>query len=281
MKPTMTRGELRVIADTDHVQCGDAAAMANMLLSVMDNKPVAWIVHARQGDMLTSDGDFVANAEGINGIRSTPLYTVPPAPVAVPDDGREQFEAWVNFHLDDEHSIVTLHRANGGLNYRDPHVDLAWIAWKESRGAMLQGDENAVPLTTLQPAPELDSSPKNDESHSGSSPAAPDERAAFNAWNNEDNLPIAGVGAKNAAWLAWQARAAMLNAGPVTAATVPDGWKLVPVEPTAEMCKAGYEAQDKWRSEQCDNFKERRYSFSQPRYKAMIDAAPEAPVDDL
>ncbi|WP_412098754.1 hypothetical protein [Klebsiella aerogenes] len=34
-----------------------------------------------------------------------------------------------------------------------------------------------------------------------------DERAAFNAWNNEDNLPIAGVSAKNAAWLAWQARA--------------------------------------------------------------------------
>lgn len=38
-------------------------------------------------------------------------------------------------------------------------------------------------------------------------PVAIDERAAFNAWNNEDNLPIAGVGAKNAAWLAWQARA--------------------------------------------------------------------------
>lgn len=36
-----------------------------------------------------------------------------------------------------------------------------------------------------------------------------DERAAFNAWNNEDNLPIAGVPAKNAAWLAWQARASM------------------------------------------------------------------------
>lgn len=34
-------------------------------------------------------------------------------------------------------------------------------------------------------------------------------------------------------------RAAMLNAGPVTAATVPDGWKLVPVEPTEEMYAAG------------------------------------------
>jgi len=45
-------------------------------------------------------------------------------------------------------------------------------------------------------------------------PPAPvliDERAAFNAWNNDENLPIAGVGAKNAAWLAWQARAAMLQ----------------------------------------------------------------------
>lgn len=38
-----------------------------------------------------------------------------------------------------------------------------------------------------------------------------DERAAFNAWNNDENLPIAGVGAKNAAWLAWQARATMLQ----------------------------------------------------------------------
>lgn len=34
MRETMTRGELRVIANTDHVQCGDAAAMANMLLSI-------------------------------------------------------------------------------------------------------------------------------------------------------------------------------------------------------------------------------------------------------
>lgn len=35
MRETMTRGELRVIADTDHVQCGDAAAMANMLLELL------------------------------------------------------------------------------------------------------------------------------------------------------------------------------------------------------------------------------------------------------
>ena len=88
MQNKMTRGELRVIADTDHVQCGDAAAMANMLLAAMGSEPVAWIVHARQGDMLTSDGDFVANAEGISSIRSTPLYAAPPASMSVPDRER-------------------------------------------------------------------------------------------------------------------------------------------------------------------------------------------------
>lgn len=45
--------------------------------------------------------------------------------------------------------------------------------------------------------------------HAQPAPVAQDERAAFNAWNNEDNLPIAGVSAKNAAWLAWQARASL------------------------------------------------------------------------
>ncbi|SUX61261.1 Uncharacterised protein [Citrobacter koseri] len=50
-------------------------------------------------------------------------------------------------------------------------------------------------------------------------PVSIDERAAFNAWNNDENLPIAGVGAKNAAWLAWQARAKL---GSPTAPVVPE-----------------------------------------------------------
>lgn len=61
-------------------------------------------------------------------------------------------------------------------------------------------------------------------------PVVPDERAAFNAWNNEDNLPIAGVGAKNAAWLAWQARAELAGNSPV----IPEGYVMVPMRLTAE-----------------------------------------------
>ena len=48
----------------------------------MDVEPVAWIVHARTGDQLTTDGDYVANAEGILGLHSTPLYAAPPALVS-------------------------------------------------------------------------------------------------------------------------------------------------------------------------------------------------------
>ncbi|UGS47090.1 hypothetical protein JMT66_05265 [Kosakonia cowanii] len=98
---------------------------------------------------------------------------------------------------------------------------------------------------------------------------------------DECSETVSNVRMENIAVFLNACRAAMLKAGPVTAATVPDGWKLVPVEPTAEMCKAGYEAQDKWPSEQCDNFKERHYSFSQPRYKAMLAAAPAAPEQEV
>jgi len=48
---------------------------------VADSEPVAWIVHARTGDQLTTDGGYVANAEGILGLHSTPLYRhAQPAP---------------------------------------------------------------------------------------------------------------------------------------------------------------------------------------------------------
>ena len=84
-----TREELEQIADTDHVQCGEASALARRALAAMDSEPVAWIVHARTGDQLTTDGGYVANAEGILGLHSTPLYRhAQPAQTGVDDDVR-------------------------------------------------------------------------------------------------------------------------------------------------------------------------------------------------
>ncbi len=56
---------------------------------------------------------------------------------------------------------------------------------------------------------------------SGNSPVVPDERAAFNAWNNDVDCPLAGRDAKSAAWLAWQSRAAMLAAAPQSPGSEP------------------------------------------------------------
>ncbi len=72
-------------------------------------------------------------------------------------------------------------------------------------------------------------------------PAEIDERASFDAWNNEDNLPIAGVGAKNAAWLAWQARsqvASLPSPAPVVSAEIRNGFKA---EAMAELLKDAHD----------------------------------------
>lgn len=70
--------------------------------------------------------------------------------------------------------------------------------------------------------------------------SVPDEREAFNTWNNDTDCPLAGRDAKTAAWLAWCRRAAMLQGADGNAPVSPDGWLLVPVEPTMSQEFAGY-----------------------------------------
>lgn len=42
-------------------------------------------------------------------------------------------------------------------------------------------------------------------------PVVPDERAAFNAWNNDTDCPLAGLTVKQAAWLAWLKRSGTIK----------------------------------------------------------------------
>lgn len=43
MTSELTRAELLNIIETDHVQCGEASALARMALAAMDSEPVAWM----------------------------------------------------------------------------------------------------------------------------------------------------------------------------------------------------------------------------------------------
>lgn len=78
----------------------------------------------------------------------------------------------------------------------------------------------------------------------------------------------------------WNAcRAAMLKAGPVTAVAVPEGWKLVPVEPTDAMCDIKHVGVDV-----CTGLAEGQEYYSicgedaRRVYRAMLAAAPEQEV---
>ncbi|HHJ4571879.1 TPA: hypothetical protein ACQJX9_005296 [Citrobacter farmeri] len=75
----------------------EAEELARIALASLTAEPVAWIVHSRGGDQLTTDANYVANAEGMGGIHSTPVYAAPPAPtVTFYRDGIESAAAWVN-----------------------------------------------------------------------------------------------------------------------------------------------------------------------------------------
>ncbi|PNK67781.1 hypothetical protein [Hafnia paralvei] len=49
---------------------------------------------------------------------------------------REQFEAQIRLHADENEIEERLATANGGLNYAHPETDVAWIWWQASREAV-------------------------------------------------------------------------------------------------------------------------------------------------
>ncbi|AXZ83883.1 TPA: hypothetical protein ACUKJV_004652 [Escherichia coli] len=98
-------------------------------LASLEAEPVAW--ECGENIILFNPDTVEAYAKRAE-ISPKPLFSAPPT-VVVPDDGREKFEALVRFHAGDKNHETLLIRANEGMNYQDPNVDLAWIFWKSSR----------------------------------------------------------------------------------------------------------------------------------------------------
>ncbi|WP_334368653.1 hypothetical protein [Escherichia coli] len=133
----ISTGRLKEIADNpygDEEKCW----LAKRVLASLEAEPVAWIVHARTGDQLTADGGYVANAEGILGLHSTPLYTTPPAPVSAPDESAvESLATDLMKRIDritgERHSVATL-------------SSLRVSIVESCRSAMLQGADGNSPV---------------------------------------------------------------------------------------------------------------------------------------
>ncbi|WP_320698097.1 hypothetical protein [Enterobacter cloacae] len=116
--------------------------------------------------------------------------------------------------------------------------------------------------------------------------SVPDEREAFNAWNNDTDCPLAGRDAKTAAWLAWCRRAAMLQGADGNSPVIPDGWVLVPKEPTEDMIVNGFESEpdesfsdaEVWEAYDAMSGCQQAAHRAKLCWSAMISAAPKPDV---
>ncbi|HHZ9658423.1 DUF551 domain-containing protein [Klebsiella pneumoniae] len=119
-----SRETLLNIIETDHVQCGDASALARIALAAMDSEPVAWLRNPDQGFHLPMLrlGSKDPNPNFVNE-EFYPVYAVPqPAPV-VPDEKDKTVDA-------DDHPL--LWSFNEG--------------WNACRAAMLAAANCSIPM---------------------------------------------------------------------------------------------------------------------------------------
>ena len=170
-----TKEQLQQIIETDHVQCGEASALARIALASLEAEPAIhrWrrVTSEPYGPYPWHYGDFIGFSKPVNGLEDEYFYSAPPAPVSVP----------AAMEMDDDFDSAFEHGKA--------------VGWNAYRAAMLQGAENVESRCTIQTVPALDYSPKIAESRCSNSPV------------------------------------------------IPDGWVLVPIEPTPDMREAYHQAQ--------------------------------------
>ncbi|KLV65952.1 hypothetical protein [Citrobacter sp. MGH106] len=226
----------------------DAVKVIDGAIAAFGAEPVAWIVHARTGDQLTTDGGYVANAEGILGLHSTPLYRhAQPAQTGVDDDVRNiigllETNEWA------EHCTETV------LGSR-LEAEITRLVGSPQPALVVPG--NCVTaehrrviemlLNVCGAAFELADDSCQQDVDGEECHVVPDD--AFQKLSDaldeiENTLPTEDVDRPDV-FLAWSAmpRAALksiLQAGnsPVT----PDGYVLVPIVPTEDMIINGFES---------------------------------------
>ena len=117
-----TKEQLQQIIETDHVQCGEASALARIALASLEAEPVAWLLSGGGAKNNVSFDSGNAYADPLREV--TPLYTAPPAPVSVPDE----------MEMDDDFDSAFEHGKA--------------VGWNACRAAMLQGADGNSPVIT-------------------------------------------------------------------------------------------------------------------------------------
>ncbi|MEP9340763.1 hypothetical protein ABKT96_13595 [Enterobacter kobei] len=216
-----TKEQLKQIIETDHVQCGEASALARIALASLEAEPVC-VIDQSNLDYLKSGSDADVWPASRTEMGDVLLYrTAPPAPVSVPDGYRLQpiseYDAMCG---------AMLQGANGTLT-----------------------NEGTITATQFKPVADL---------YGLTSPTGGETSFTFDAVEARDFID-GGWSCQEYVELG-RFQEAMLQNGNSPAQSdccpeqnyiapaqdgdspvIPDGWVLVPEEPTHEMLEAGDE----------------------------------------
>ncbi|WP_100126922.1 hypothetical protein [Enterobacter kobei] len=121
-----TKEQLQQIIETDHVQCGEASSLARIALASLEAVPVAYM-NRFTGRVFTLEEQPGADTDAQVYM---PVYTTPPAPVALPSGYSDFEEIWSS--------------STHPLTQDDEMKDFAWDIWNACRAAMLQGADGAL-----------------------------------------------------------------------------------------------------------------------------------------
>ena len=239
-----TKEQLQQIIETDHVQCGEASALARIALASLEAEPVAWLLSGGGAKNNVSFDSGNAYADPLREV--TPLYTAPPAPVSVP----------AAMEMDDDFDSAFEHGKA--------------VGWNAYRAAMLQGADRPqnepqnipenIPATQFKPVADL---------YGLTSPTGGETSFTFDAveardfidggWSCQEYVTLERYqetlfqGAEPVSLR--DGIAAIRNLGPIDAEkiqaerdalnspVIPDGWALVPIDPTEDMIVNGFESE--------------------------------------
>lgn len=115
-----TKEQLQQIIETDHVQCGEASALARIAMASLEAEPVAYM-NRFTGRVFTLEEQPGADTDAQVYM---PVYTAPPAPVSVPDA----------MEMDDDFDSAFEHGKA--------------VGWNAYRAAMLQSFGNSEQLNS-------------------------------------------------------------------------------------------------------------------------------------
>ncbi|WP_368743483.1 hypothetical protein [Enterobacter asburiae] len=137
-----TKEQLQQIIETDHVQCGEASALARIALASLEAEAVC-VIDQSNLDYLKSGSDADVWPASRAEMGDVLLYrSAPPAPVSVPD--RSMFEKWWESEYGSPLDSWDSLRTTDG--YYDDGIDGQFEAWNACRAAMLQGADGNSPV---------------------------------------------------------------------------------------------------------------------------------------